>query len=145
METIDDATVIERSWIDPAYFGVLFDTHAPLIYRYIARRVGPQGSDDLVAETFVAAFGGRRRYDIARRDARPWLYGIATNVISRHRRDELKQFRIHQGLGTHWGTFALSNESRTAPQELLAAALRDHGLPPEKCPAVQPGDVWSKA
>jgi len=99
-ETIDDATVIEKSWNDPKYFGVLFDTHAPLIYRYIARRVGQQGSDDLVAETFVAAFGGRRRYDLTRRDARPWLYGIATNVISRHRRDELKQFRIHQGLGT---------------------------------------------
>lgn len=50
-----------------------------------------------------------------------------------------------QGLGTHWGTFPLSNESRTAPQELLIEALRDHGLPPEKCLAVQPGDVWSKA
>jgi L-ascorbate metabolism protein UlaG (beta-lactamase superfamily) len=49
-----------------------------------------------------------------------------------------------QGLGTHWGTFPLSNESRTAPQELLTEALRDHGLPPEKCVAVQPGDVWSK-
>jgi RNA polymerase sigma factor (sigma-70 family) len=95
-EMIDDATVIERSWAEPAYFGVLFDAHAPLIYRYIARRVGREGSDDLVAETFVAAFGGRFRYDLSRSDARPWLYGVATNVISRHRRDELKQLRIRR-------------------------------------------------
>lgn len=87
------------SWRDPARFGVLFDKHAPLIYRYVARRIGRQGSDDLVAETFVTAFGARNRYDLARRDARPWLYGIATNVISRHYRDEQKRFRIDQARG----------------------------------------------
>ena len=65
-KTGDDATVIEKSWGDPAHFGVLFDKHAPVIYRYIARRIGRQGSDDLVAETFMAAFGGRHRYDLAR-------------------------------------------------------------------------------
>jgi RNA polymerase sigma factor (sigma-70 family) len=127
VETTDDATVIEKSWSDPAVFGVLFDTHAPLIYRYIARRVGRQGSDDLVAETFVAAFGGRHRYDLARRDARPWLYGIATNVISRHRRDELKQLRIHQGVSAqslptdHADRVVLDLTARSLRGELVTA------------------------
>jgi RNA polymerase sigma factor (sigma-70 family) len=97
-EAVNDATVIEKSWGDPAQFGVLFDKYAPLIYRYIARRIGRPGTDDLVAETFIAAFGGRHRYDLARSDARPWLYGIATNIIGRHGRDELRQLRISQAI-----------------------------------------------
>ena len=52
----DDATVIARSLRSPECFGTIFDRHAPAIYRYIARRLGPDGADDLVAETFLAAF-----------------------------------------------------------------------------------------
>jgi len=93
---VDDAAVIERSWLEPIYFGVLFDRHAPSIYRYIARRVGRNAIDDLVAESFVSAFSSRLRYNLAYRDARPWLYGIATHVIGSHRRDELRQLRVSQ-------------------------------------------------
>jgi RNA polymerase sigma-70 factor (ECF subfamily) len=86
------------SWDNPAEFGALFDRYAPLIYRYIARRIGQSGTDDLVAETFVAAFANRQRYDLARLDARPWLYGIATHIIGRHRREELRRLRISQAV-----------------------------------------------
>jgi hypothetical protein len=51
----DDAAVIESSWREPERFAVLFDRHAPHIYRYLARRAGPQVADDLVAETFQPA------------------------------------------------------------------------------------------
>jgi len=50
----DDAAVIESSWLEPERFAVLFDRHARHIYRYLARRVGSQVADDLVAETFLA-------------------------------------------------------------------------------------------
>jgi RNA polymerase sigma factor (sigma-70 family) len=92
----DDAAVIECSWQEPERFAVLFDRHAPHIYRYLARRAGPQVADDLVAETFLAAFAKRDRYDLRYSDARPWLYGIATNLAGQHRRDEARQFRIRQ-------------------------------------------------
>jgi RNA polymerase sigma factor (sigma-70 family) len=92
----DDAAVIESSWREPERFAVLFDRHAPHIYRYLARRAGPQVADDLVAETFLAAFARRDRYDLSYSDARPWLYGIATNLAGQHRRDEARQFRIRQ-------------------------------------------------
>jgi len=92
----DDAAVIESSWREPERFAVLFDRHAPHIYRYLARRAGPQVADDLVAETFLTAFAKRDRYDLGYCDARPWLYGIATNLASQHRRDEARQFRIRQ-------------------------------------------------
>lgn len=74
----------------------LFDRHAPRIHRYVARRTGREIADEVVAETFLAAFGKRERYDLSYRDAMPWLYGIATNLIGQHRRDEVRQFRIRQ-------------------------------------------------
>jgi RNA polymerase sigma-70 factor (ECF subfamily) len=92
----DDAAIIAESLADPDRFAVLFDRHAQHIHRYAGRRAGPQVADDLVAETFLAAFRRRARYDLSYRDARPWLYGIATNLISQHRRDEVRQIRIRQ-------------------------------------------------
>ncbi len=52
----DDAALIARSLDMPECFGVLFDRHAPAIYRYIVRRLGPGAADDLVVETFLIAF-----------------------------------------------------------------------------------------
>ncbi len=87
---LDDAVIIERSRRKPEQFAVLFGRHAPRIHRYVARRVGRQMADDLVAETFLAAFAKRDAYRAAYRDAAPWLYGIATNLIGQHRRDEVR-------------------------------------------------------
>ncbi|MET7290153.1 RNA polymerase sigma factor [Streptomyces sp. NPDC005573] len=88
-----DGSVIERSWEAPDLFAVIFDRHADDIHRYIARRLGTDTADDLMAETFVIAFQRRRRYDLAYPHARPWLYGIATNLIGRHRREEARRLR----------------------------------------------------
>jgi RNA polymerase sigma factor (sigma-70 family) len=46
-----------------------------------------------MAETFAVAFQRRRDYDLERVDARPWLYGIATNLIRNHRRAEARRWR----------------------------------------------------
>jgi RNA polymerase sigma factor (sigma-70 family) len=92
----DDAAVIESSRREPERFAVLFDRHAPHIHRYLARRAGREVADDLVAETFLTAFAKRDRYDLSYTDARPWLYGIATNLVGQHRRDEARQYRIRQ-------------------------------------------------
>jgi RNA polymerase sigma factor (sigma-70 family) len=92
----DDAAVIESSWREPELFAVLFDRHAPHIHRYLSRRAGRQVADDLVAETFLAAFAKRDRYDLGHPDARPWLYGIATNLVGQHRRDQVRQYKITQ-------------------------------------------------
>ena len=92
----DDAAVIVGSRREPERFAVLFDRHAPHIYRYLARRAGRQAADDLVAEAFLAAFAKRDRYDPGHADARPWLYGIATNLVNQHHRDEARQYRIRQ-------------------------------------------------
>jgi RNA polymerase sigma factor (sigma-70 family) len=88
-----DATVVAESRRTPECFAVLFDRHAPAIHRYAARRLGPDAADDLVAETFLAAFQKRAAYDTSYDSARPWLFGIATHLISRRRREEVRFFR----------------------------------------------------
>ncbi|TKK84970.1 RNA polymerase sigma factor [Herbidospora galbida] len=89
----DDAEVIDRARRDPAAFSVLFDRHAPALHRYVLRRLGDSLADDVVAETFLTALRRLGRYDTAHRDARPWLYGIAANLIGRHRRAEVRAYR----------------------------------------------------
>jgi RNA polymerase sigma-70 factor (ECF subfamily) len=91
-----DASVIARSRDEPEAFAALFDRHADAVHRYVARRLGGEVADDLVAETFTTAFQQRHRYDPARgagTDARPWLLGMATNLVGRHRRAEARRFR----------------------------------------------------
>src|SRR5437867_2774547 len=84
-DTVSDATTIQRSWGEPDAFAVLFNRYADDIHRYAARRLGTEVADDLMAETFVIAFQQRRRYDVSRPQARPWLYGIVTNLVGQHR------------------------------------------------------------
>src|SRR5215469_5652335 len=129
----EDAAIIESSWREPERFAVLFDRHAPHIYRYLARRAGRQVADDLLAETFLAAFARRDRYDLGHADARPWLYGIATNLVGQHRRDEARQYRIQQAaiaedaVPGHAERVA-ADVTAQAMRALLGAALA--GLPP---------------
>jgi RNA polymerase sigma factor (sigma-70 family) len=91
-----DAQLIEASERDPNQFGEIAVRHFAEIHGYISRRVGRDLAEDLGSETFAIAFESRRRYDIARNDARPWLFGIATNLIRRHRRDEIRKLRAYQ-------------------------------------------------
>jgi RNA polymerase sigma factor (sigma-70 family) len=90
----NDAAVIRRSRDEPEHFAVLFRRYAPEVQRYVRRRIGADAADDVVAETFLAAFRQRDGYDLKRENARPWLYGIATNLIGRYRRSEIQQYRM---------------------------------------------------
>jgi RNA polymerase sigma-70 factor (ECF subfamily) len=56
-------------------------------------RVGPDAADDVVADTFVEAFRSRSKFDPTMgEDAAPWLLGIATNMLARHRGAERRWF-----------------------------------------------------
>jgi RNA polymerase sigma factor (sigma-70 family) len=88
-----DADLIERSWDRPERFADVFDRYYRAIHGYVSRRLGPALADDLASETFLIAFDRRRTYDLAYPDARPWLYGIASNLVSRQRRAEQRRYR----------------------------------------------------
>ncbi|GGT46073.1 RNA polymerase sigma factor [Nonomuraea spiralis] len=98
---VDDALLIERSLNEPEIFATLFDRHAPLLHRYVTRRLGPSEAEDVVADTFLTAFQHRGGYDRSRPDARPWLYGIASNLIGRRRRTETSLYRAYVRSGVH--------------------------------------------
>ncbi|MGP4095475.1 RNA polymerase sigma factor [Nonomuraea sp. KM90] len=89
-----DGEVIGASRGEPERFAEIFQRHWDEIYRYIAQRLGPESAEDVGAETFAVAFRGRQRYDQTRNDARPWLYGIATNLIRQHWRVERRHRRL---------------------------------------------------
>ncbi|MEU7854058.1 RNA polymerase sigma factor [Nonomuraea sp. NPDC049141] len=92
-EREEDAAIIERSLREPECFAELFDRYHAPIHGYAERRLTRPLADDIAAETFLIAFGRRHTYDLSRPDARPWLYGIASNLISRHHRAEVRQYR----------------------------------------------------
>lgn len=92
-ERAEDAAIIERSLREPECFAELFDRYHGPIHGYAERRLTRPLADDIAAETFLIAFRRRDTYDLSRPDARPWLYGIASNLISRHHRAEVRQYR----------------------------------------------------
>ena len=55
------------------------------MHRYLGRRVGDL-ADDLLSETFLIAFRRRAAYRPEHVEVRPWLIGIATNVVHGHKR-----------------------------------------------------------
>ncbi|EOD68803.1 RNA polymerase sigma factor, partial [Amycolatopsis vancoresmycina] len=95
----DDASVIARSRQQPSLFAVIFDRHSRHIHRYLARRLGPTTADDVLADTFLIAFDKRAKFDPDRSDARPWLYGIATNLVARQRRTEVRELKLRLAVG----------------------------------------------
>jgi RNA polymerase sigma factor (sigma-70 family) len=88
---LDDAELLRRSVDDPDLFEEVFERHYDSILRYGRQRVGHDIGEEIAARTMVIAFDRRASYDGRFRSARPWLYGIATNLIRHHLRDE----RIH--------------------------------------------------
>jgi RNA polymerase sigma-70 factor (ECF subfamily) len=88
-----DADLIRLSAAEPEQFAALFRRHSGALHRYVARRLGTDAAEDIVAEVFLTAFRQRDRYQPSQPDARPWLYGIATNLIGRHRRSEVRMYR----------------------------------------------------
>jgi RNA polymerase sigma-70 factor, ECF subfamily len=93
VEHESDAAVIAASLGEPPCFGMVFDRHATALHRYLVRRLGPDEAEGMVGEVFRIAFEKRHTYDLDRPTARPWLYGIATNLVAKHRRREAR--RIH--------------------------------------------------
>lgn len=88
-----DSELIGRSLVDAQAFGAIFDRHAEAILRYAARRAGREIAEGLVGEVFRIAFERRKSFDSSHPSARPWLYGIAANLLAHHRRSEARRLR----------------------------------------------------
>lgn len=93
MEEEPDVAVIARSLSTPSAFGVIFDRHASSLLRFLARRADPAEAEGLLGEVFRIAFERRSSFDQTRQSARPWLYGIAANVVAKYHRSVARRLR----------------------------------------------------
>ncbi|MFC0626808.1 RNA polymerase sigma factor [Kribbella deserti] len=89
----EDARILLASVREPDRFTVIFDRYFGQVHSYVARRLGTDIADDLSSETFLIAFRQRAKFDSRSGVVRAWLYGIATNLIRRYRRDEVRAWR----------------------------------------------------
>ncbi|MFJ4176007.1 RNA polymerase sigma factor [Microbacterium sp. NPDC089696] len=88
-----DSEIIQRSLGQPRAFAELFDRHAGVVGRYAARRLGADAGEDILSETFLVAFARRKAFDTTWDTALPWLFGIASRLIRKHRATEAKHLR----------------------------------------------------
>lgn len=93
-----DSEIIQRSLQHPAAFAELFDRHARAVNAFATYRIGQHAAEDVLSETFLVAFRRRADFDTDVESAAPWLLGIASRLIRRHRSVEAK----------HWRSFAAS-------------------------------------
>jgi RNA polymerase sigma-70 factor, ECF subfamily len=80
---------------DRAAFSALFARHYPAVWRFVARRAWPDAVDDVVAETFLAAW---RRYDDLPSDALPWLLNAAGKCLANNRRAAMRAESLKERL-----------------------------------------------
>src|SRR5688500_19258466 len=93
MSSLSDAEVIGRSLDQPEAFGLIYDRHAPSMLRFLGRRLGAEVAEGLAGELFRIAFERRKTFDMSRASALPWLYGIGSNLLLKHRRGEARRLR----------------------------------------------------
>lgn len=79
-----DEDLLTRSAREPTAFEPLVARHSAALHGYLVRRA-PAAADDLLSEVWLQAYAHRATFDAARGSARGWLFGVARNVLSRHR------------------------------------------------------------
>jgi RNA polymerase sigma factor (sigma-70 family) len=87
MKASDESLFRASATGDQHAFSELYERHARTIYNYLFRRLADWSeAEDLTAVVFLEAFRRRREVVVVDGKLVPWLYGIATNVLSNRRR-----------------------------------------------------------
>jgi len=84
-EASSEALVAAMAGGDAAALGSLFDRYHRDVYRFLAAAVAAFDLDDLVQDTFLAAFKSARRFQ-RRSSVKTWLFGIGLNLARNHAR-----------------------------------------------------------
>jgi RNA polymerase sigma-70 factor (ECF subfamily) len=72
-------------------FTDVYRAHYEDVLRFVRRRAHPMNVDDIVGETFLAAW--RRRRELPE-DPRPWLFGTARNAMLNAHRGQRRQTAV---------------------------------------------------
>jgi RNA polymerase sigma factor (sigma-70 family) len=120
---LSDARILRDSVSEPAIFSSVYERHLRAVASYVARRTGPELSEDLTAEVFVRAFRKRAVFRDDHGSALPWLLGIANNLIADHRRAERRRLEALQRLAAARPVSSERSVGVLAP-ELVGELLR---------------------
>jgi RNA polymerase sigma-70 factor (ECF subfamily) len=120
-----DAVVIGRSLDQPQAFASIFDRHFDAVHGYARRRLGRSLAEEIASETFIRAFDGRASFDRSRVDARPWLFGIAANLMRRHWRTERRRLNALERLQSSGAEESLTDEHADLVMALDALPARE--------------------
>jgi RNA polymerase sigma-70 factor (ECF subfamily) len=114
-ERDDDAPVLARlATGDVAALGALYDRHQLAVRRFATRALSHHDdAEDVVQSTFLTAAKIATRYD-GRRNARPWLIGIAARLIQQRSQRLARLARYLFG-------FAATRERSTDPRAAVEA------------------------
>jgi RNA polymerase sigma factor (sigma-70 family) len=123
MEARSDAELLARAATEPELFGVVFDRHFATIHRYLERRIGRDGADELSGEVFRLAFEQRARFRPVHESALPWLYGLATNLMLKRWRGERREARAVERLASSRNGSAPDGEDDRIVAEAARARL----------------------
>lgn len=97
-----------------ARFEEMYRAFSGAIFAYAARRTSdPSDAADIVAETFTIAW--RRIGDVPQGgEAKPWLFGVARNLLSKHHRGRRRRGRLTSRLNQEAHRFVAAV---TVPEE----------------------------
>ena len=128
----DDAELIARSLDgDEDAFVRVVRRHEVAVGAYLARRAGRELAEDLLGDVWVAALASRATYDRSFRDAGPWLFGVAHNMLRRNWRSRPAEEPVADmtGVASGWDPWTFV-DSRVDAESVLRHALAL--LPPQQ-------------
>lgn len=97
--------------------------HQRELYRYFARRC-PEAADDLMGDLWVAAVQSSESFDAELGAVRPWLFGIARNVLLTHWRKEKRQRSLTARLAVDRSQDSWADVDRRLDAAAVAGSLR---------------------
>ncbi|HZQ65408.1 MAG TPA: sigma-70 family RNA polymerase sigma factor [Gaiellaceae bacterium] len=123
-----DAHLIAAARTDPRAFAELYRRHARAVDSFLSSRMPAGDASELTAETFAqAALSLRRFRDERNGSARPWLLGIARNLVRTYYERERVERRARERLGMPLRSYELDLDGADArlDAERLAPELGD--------------------
>ncbi|MEV6833179.1 sigma-70 family RNA polymerase sigma factor [Streptomyces sp. NPDC051133] len=102
-------------------FTDVYRAHYEDVLRFVRRRAHPMNVDDIVGETFLAAW--RRRSELPE-DPRPWLFGTARNAMLNAHRGQRRQTAVAVRVMEHGGDDGYDGLARAEERMDLVAAWR---------------------
>lgn len=105
-------------------FAALFGELSPRVYAYARRQCDCETAQDVVADTFLAAW---RRWSEVPHDALPWLLVVARNTLANRRRSSARLVQLTEAMA-HVAAIAgpaAAADSNVLERQTVLAALAD--------------------